>query len=346
MPEHDNKPGKYDAPRENFARGILEARIPQLGPAQHGKVRDIWTDGNKRIMVTTDRQSAFDRIIGTIPGKGAVLNLASGFWLDWVDANIGGVRSHAVDIPHPNVLIAEEAKATLPVEVVLRRHMARSSTTTSIYRNYAEGRRNIYGIDFPDGLAANQAFPQDLGENGIIITPTTKANAGHDEELTDEKARELVDSQLGNGLWGETKRVAYTLYQAAYDYCKEKGLILVDTKYEFGLDESGGLMIIDEVHTPDSSRFWLSEFYDEEAIRRGDITPRSFDKEILRNWLSEQGFTGEGQIPTTTPEIIDRMAEAYTVPYKMITGKEVPNPIQKVVSIKNPFSTGLLEVHL
>lgn len=346
MPEKD-RPQQYDAPRENFARGILEATIPQLGPAQKGKVRDVWAGESKRIMVTTDRQSAFDRIIGTIPGKGAVLNLSSGFWFDWIDKNIQGVRSHVIEIPHPNVLIAEEAKSTLPVEVVLRRHMARSSTSTSIYRNYTEGRTRIYGIDFPSGMIANQAFPENVGQNGIVITPTTKANAGHDEELDDEGARELVDRQLGNGLWDETKRVAYTLYQTAYEHCKQRGLILADTKYEFGVDKNGNLMIIDEVHTPDSSRFWLADSYDEEEVRKGNITPISFDKEILRKWLSDQGFKGDGPIPQVDRNIIDQMASSYQVPHRMITGKEVPNgATQKIISIKNPFSTGNLEVHL
>ena len=166
-----------ETPSQNFSRGLMSVEIPKLGAPIKGKVRDCWVinkDGvDYRIMVTTDRQSAYDRLICTVPGKGQVLNLLSAFWFD-LTKDI--VPNHVVEVPHPNVLIAKEAKDTLPVEIVLRRYMAKSSTSTSVYHNYFDlGRREIYGIKFPDGLQSNQEFPM-----GTILTPTTKAESGHD----------------------------------------------------------------------------------------------------------------------------------------------------------------------
>lgn len=308
-----------EAPRQNFARGLYEAEIPELDSPKKGKVRDSWIIGDKRIMVTTDRQSAFDQVVSLTPGKGQVLNLFSAFWFEQTKDII---PNQMIAIPHPNVIVAKQAEKTLPVEVVLRRYMARSSTSTSIYHNYAErGRREIYGLKFPEGLQPNQEFPM-----GTILTPTTKAETGHDQELTDEQALEIVDSKLGDGTWKKTKAAAYNIFEQSRAHCMEKGLILVDTKYEFGLDKDGVLMLIDEVNTPDSSRFWKADSY-EERFRKGE-TPETFDKEILRRWLAENGFTGEGQVPVIDPEIIDQMASAYRVPYEMITGKVLSHDSQ------------------
>lgn len=309
-----------DTPRENFLRGMLQVDLPEFGIPTRGKVRDIWVvgegDSQARVMVTTDRQSAYDRLICTVPGKGQVLNLTSAYWFEQTQDI---VPNHMISVPHPNVLIARQARATLPVEVVLRRYMAKSSTTTSVYHNYANlGRREIYGLQFPEGLQANQEFPM-----GTILTPTTKAEAGHDEELTDEKAREIVDGKLGDGVWDKAKDAAFAVFERARKLCLNKGLILVDTKYEFGLDKDGNLMLIDEIHTPDSSRFWLAQTY-EKKLSEGQ-TPDTFDKEILRRWLAENGFKGDGPVPKVDPEIIDAMAKAYAVPFTMITGKELPS---------------------
>lgn len=309
-----------EAPRENFARGLSQVEIPQLGEPIKGKVRDSWVfkkgDSQFRVLVTTDRQSAFDSIVCTTPGKGQVLNLMSAFWFENTRDII---PNHAIDVPHPNVLIARQAVKTLPAEVIVRRYMAKSSTDTSVYHNYVDkGRRIIYGIKFPEGLKPNQEFPM-----GTISTPTTKAGSGrHDEELTDEEAAEMVDGKLGKGVWNQAKTAAQSLFERARIHSLKKGLILADTKYEFGIDENGELMLIDEVHTPDSSRYWLAQTY-KQRLTEGK-NPETFDKEILRRWLAENGFKGEGPIPTIDPKIIDQMAQAYTVPYKMITGKNLP----------------------
>lgn len=310
-----------EAPRENFSKGLYRVEIPELGEPIEGKVRDSWIFKDehgkyRRVLVTTDRQSAFDSIICTVPGKGQVLNLISAFWFENTKDI---VPNHMIAVPHPNVLIAKQAVAILPVEVVVRRYMAKSSTSTSIYHNYAErGRRKIYGIKFQDGLKANQEFPM-----GTIITPTTKSSSGHDEELTDEEASEIAGNKLGPGIWAQARTAAVQLFEKASAVSLWNGLILVDTKYEFGMDEDGKLMLIDEVHTPDSSRFWLAETY-QQKFSKGE-TPDTFDKEILRRWLAEKGFKGEGPIPKVDPKIISQMSEAYEVPYRMITGNKLPS---------------------
>jgi phosphoribosylaminoimidazole-succinocarboxamide synthase len=316
-------------PPENFSHGLLEAVIPELGEPVKGKVRDSWVitqDGERqRVMVTTDRQSAFDRVVCTVPGKGQVLNLLSAYWFEET-ADI--IPSHVIAVPHPNVTIAKEAKNTLPVEVIIRGYLAKSSTDTSLYRNYFDSEnkeRRVYGIQFPEGLTANQKLP-----DGPVITPTTKAEQGeHDQMLTDEQAAERVDTLLGDGVWEQVKHATHLLFTRASVLSKERGLILADTKYEFGVDADGQLMIIDEMHTPDSSRFWLADTYEERLAAKDD--PDSFDKEILRRWLAEQGFKGNGAIPVIDPEIIAKMAEAYTVPYAMLAGQELPAQVQESI---------------
>lgn len=314
-----SSPYPEGSPQENFSSGLYSVDILGYGVKQEGKVRDSWDvpRSDLRVMVTTDRTSAYDRVIATIPGKGQVLNMLSAYWFDQTKDII---QNHVIAIPHPNVVIAKRAEQTLPVEVVVRGYMAKSSTSTSIYRNYNEGRRTIYGIDFPDGLVANQVFP-----DGPIITPTTKATTGHDEELTEEQAKQRVDRQLGWGYWDQTKIAALDIFQRASDIVSSRGLLLADTKFEFGIDAQKNLMLIDEVLTPDSSRYWLSESYDE-RMGKG-LNPESFDKEILRRWLSDDaGYTGDGDVPEVDPAILQQMADAYKVPYKMIVGADIPQP--------------------
>lgn len=315
--EDGNRPGFIkDAPAENFAQGILEVDLPenQFGPRTQGKVREIWVRDGKRITVTTDRTSAFDKLICTIPSKGANLNLSSGWWFE---RTRDIVPNHLIAIPHPNVLISKQAAKVVPVEVVVRAYMAKSSTSTSVYHNYAElGRRNIYGIDFPDGLLANQRFPM-----GPILTPTTKADKGHDLELDEDAAREIADSVGGKGTWDKIKSAARQLFGKGSLVFGERGLLLVDTKYEFGIDENGDIMIVDELHTSDSSRLWRGSFYLQRFQNRQ--TQETFDKEILRRWLAESGFTGEGSVPLVDQEVINQMSQAYERPYWLLTGRVI-----------------------
>lgn len=308
-----------EAPAANYARGLQTVDIPELGPKISGKVRDSWVvdlgggSAPVRVMVSTDRTSAYDRAICAVPGKGAVLNELSAFWFRNT-ADI--ISNHMIEAPHPNVLIARQAEATLPIEVVVRRYMAESATKTSVFHNYENlGRRNIYGIDFPDGLVANQEFSE------TILTPTTKGVS--DDELTDEEARGIVDGELGAGIWDQARGAALAIFERGRQRAEAAGLILVDTKYEFGLDADGKLMLIDEVHTPDSSRYWLKSTYDERFA--AGAAPDKYDKEILRAWLKEQGFKGDGPVPVVDPAVIDLMSAAYRTPYELLTGQSLPD---------------------
>lgn len=330
----DTTIGQYpeNAPRENFARGITHVDIPQLGaPTLRGKVRDNWVidgaypgDERLRVLVTTDRVSAYDKLVAAIPNKGAVLNRTTQFWMERT-ADI--MPNHMISVPHPNVMIARQAEATLPVEVVVRRYFAESSTSTNIFRMYNEGYqghaagpeavRAAYGIDLPEGLVANQRLPE------LVVTPTTKSDE-HDLPLTPEQTEDLVDSQFGAGMWGYIQDAALEITQRAEGMLLRKGLILADTKIEFGMDSSGAPMVIDELMTSDSSRFWLLDTY-EERMANGQ-KPQNFDKEILRRYLAEQGFKGEGPIPVVPDTIFKQMAHAYELPFIILTRDDSFNP--------------------
>jgi phosphoribosylaminoimidazole-succinocarboxamide synthase len=271
------------------------------GEKQTGKVRDIYQLGDKRILITTDRVSAFDRVLGAIPYKGQVLNQLSAWWFEQT-RDI--VNNHVVAAPDPNVTIGREAEA-LPVEVIVRGYIT-GITSTSLWTLYEKGEREPYGVSLPDGLKKNDALPQP------IITPTTKATGGaHDERLTRTEIieRGLVDKSL----WEEVERAALSIFARGQEVARRAGLILVDTKYEFGLiDEQ--LTVIDEIHTPDSSRYWEASSYSEGK------EPTNFDKEFLREWFVQQGYRGEGTIPTMPVEFIAQVAARYIAAYERLTG--------------------------
>jgi len=317
-----------DMNAKNFLKGLNKVDIPELGMVMRGKVRDNWIierDGSKiRVMVTTDRQSVFVKNICIIPGKGQISNLISEFWFDLMKDI---VPNHKIAVPHPNVLIARQAVSVIPVEVVLRRYMTKGLTPTSVYFNYVEkGRREIYGIKFPDGILPNQEFPM-----GTILTPTTKALDGHDKELTNFEAQTIVDGKFGVGTWNKIETIAHKIFERARVYCLDKGIILVDTKFEFGIDENGDIMFIDETLTPDGSRFWLKSDY-EDSFKRQET--QEFDKDVLARWLKEKGFNGNEEAPEIPSEIIEKMIFAYSEPYKMITDKELPDPTFDMATIR------------
>lgn len=319
-----------DAPAENFKNGIKTLDLPsEFGPKFSGKVRDVWQKDGKRITVTTDRTSAFDKLICTVPSKGAILNLMSAWWFEKT-SDI--VPNHLIDTPHVNVTISRQAAEVIPVEMVMREFMAKSSTSTSIYHNYVTiGRRNIYGIDFPDGIEANSRFPM-----GPILTPTTKADVGHDMELDEDAAREIADKVGGAGAWDRMKKASKRLFRYGSEVFAEHDLILADTKYEFGLDENGKIMIIDEIHTPDSSRIWRNDTYG----FRPD--PDSWDKDILRRWLTKKGFKGEEQVPEVDPLIISQISRSYEFAFNLITGQTMSfsrSPEEIREAIINYFET-------
>ncbi len=280
--------------------------IPSLGKKHQGKVRDFYFTHGKRILITTDRQSAFDVILGFIPFKGAVLNLLSAFWFE---KTRDIVPNHVIAIPHPNVLISHETKP-IPVEMIVRGYIS-GVTKTSIWYSYQQGERVIYGIPFPDGLKKNQKLPKP------VITPTTHPLAGsslHDERLTKE---EIIKNKIvPKKLYEQMEKVAFALFARGTKICDTQGLILVDTKYEFGLYK-GKLMLIDEIHTPDSSRFWIKKTY-KSRFARG-VEPENFDKEFLRLWYAKRGYRGDGKPPAMSRDLIVAVAQRYISVYEKIT---------------------------
>ena len=275
-----------------------------------GKVRVSYRlSPTERLFVTTDRLSAFDKIICSVPGKGQVLNELAAWWFT---TTRDVVANHLLEVPDPNCTIGRAANP-LPVEVVVRGYIT-GVTSTSLWRQYADGARTIYGIDFPDGLHKNTALPDH------VVTPTTKAEAGaHDEPISsdDVVARGLVDADL----WRRVTTAALALFARGQQVAAAAGLILADTKYEFGTAiDDGELLLIDEVHTPDSSRYWVADSYDERLATSEE--PESLDKEVVRRALLEAGYTGHGEPPPLTAEVWQQTSARYVQAYERLTGSK------------------------
>lgn len=283
--------------------------LPSLGKKYQGKVRDFYKVDGKRILITTDRQSAFDVILGHIPFKGAVLNLLSSFWFKKTKHI---VSNHMIAVPGSNVMVVHECEP-IPVEMIVRGYIS-GVTKTSIWHSYERGERMIYGIKFPEGLKKNQKLPCP------VITPTTHPLAGstvHDERLTRE---EIIKKKIvPKKLYEKMEKISLAIFDYGSKLCGKRGLILVDTKYEFGLYK-GKLMLIDEVHTPDSSRFWIAKTY-LARLRKG-LEPDNFDKEFLRLWYAKRGYRGDGKPPEMPEELIVALAKRYIGVYEKITGKK------------------------
>ncbi len=279
-----------------------------LPDRRDGKVRISWSLGRRRrLFVTTDRLSAFDRIIACVPHKGQVLNELSAFWFEHT-ADL--VDNHLIDVPDPNVLVAREA-TPLPVEVVVRGHIT-GVTDTSVWTRYARGERLIDGHRFPDGLTKNDPLPEP------VITPTTKGAGGtHDVPISsdDVTRRGLVEPEL----WERVRTAALAVFERGVRRGREVGLVLADTKYEFGLDADGRLLLIDEVHTPDSSRWWVAD--DLDARRARGEEPTSLDKEVVRRALADVGYRGEGPVPTLPAEVWAATTTRYVEAYERLSGR-------------------------
>lgn len=278
-----------------------------FGVKQQGKVRDIYRHGDQLILVTTDRLSAFDHILGLVPYKGQVLNQLSAFWFD---ATADIVPNHLKDLPDPNVAIVRPC-TPLPVEVVVRGYIS-GVTQTALWYRYSQGERTIYGIDFPEGLHKNDALPKP------VITPTTKArDGGHDERIT---AAEIVERGLVDAArWEEVADAAVRLFERGAAIAAERGLLLVDTKYEFGIDADGRLTLIDEVHTPDSSRYWIADSY--ETRHAAGKEPENFDKEFIRLYYADHGYRGDGDPFPLPDELAVQAAARYIRTFEMLTGR-------------------------
>jgi len=279
-----------------------------LSNRQTGKVRE-WYDlsDGKRLIITTDRLSAFDRILAKVPYKGQVLNQLSAWWFGRTNDII---PNHLLSVPDPNASIVTTVEP-LAIEVIVRGYIT-GVTTTALWYRYSIGERNIYGYDFPEGLKKNQALPEP------IITPTTKGGAtGHDERLTCAEVTEK--GLLDETTWNQVQVAALAIFKRGQEVARNSGLILVDTKYEFGIAPDGSVMLIDEVHTPDSSRYWKADTY-EEKFNTGS-EPENFDKEFVRIAYADKGYRGDGEIPSMPDELWAAASQRYITIYEMLTGK-------------------------
>ncbi len=292
--------------RQTLPYALDETHLPIAG-RQAGKVRDWYPLGNgKRLLITTDRLSAFDRILARVPYKGQVLNQLAEWWFDQT-ADI--IDNHKLTVPDPNALIATEVEP-FPVEVIVRGYIT-GVTSTALWYRYSIGEREIYGYRFPEGLHKNDRLPEP------IITPTTKGGAtGHDERLTCAEVveKKLLDAQT----WDQVQDAALKIFKRGQEVANKSGLILVDTKYELGRAPDGRVMLIDEVHTPDSSRFWKADSY-ADRFAKGE-EPENFDKEFVRLAYAEKGYRGDGPIPEMPNDLWIAASQRYITIYEMLTG--------------------------
>jgi len=273
-----------------------------LGERYKGKVRENFHVGDEIIMVTTDRVSAFDHVLGTIPFKGQILTEIANFWFEKTKDI---VPNHIISSPDPQVLVAKKAE-TLPVEVIVRGYI-----TGSLWREYEQGINGQYGFMLPEGLKKDQKF------DTPILTPSTKAEYGkHDEPIARDA---IVNGLVEESIYAKAEEYALKLFAAGQEWAAKQGLILVDTKYEFGM-VNGELIVIDEIHTPDSSRYWIADDY--EARFNAGEGQNMLDKENIRQWLIERGFSGEGTPPALTDEIRVSLAERYIELYTKLTGQD------------------------
>lgn len=295
---------------KNIPSAIQTVSLPKLGTKASGKVRDWYVKDNFRILIATDRISAFDKVLGAVPFRGAVLNLLSKFWFE---KTRDIVANHMIGTVDPNVMLVSECKA-LPIEVIVRGYIT-GVTNTSLWKQYSEGKRIIYGIKFPEGLIKNQKLKKP------VITPTTRETGpgGHDEPIT---AKEILKQKLvPPKIWKQIENVAIKLFKRGTEIADKGGFILADTKYEFGLDKNGKLVLIDEIHTPDSSRFWVKKTY-KEKFKKG-LEVENYDKEIMRIWFAQKGYTGQGKAPKMPSDVIANISQRYIEVYEKLTGEEL-----------------------
>ncbi len=294
---------------KNIPTAIKTVKVKGLGKKESGKVRDWYSKDSFRILIATDRISAFDKVVGLIPFRGAVLNKLSEFWFE---KTRDIVSNHMIGVVDPNIMLVSEAQA-LPIEVVVRGYIT-GSTSTSLWTMYDQGQRFIYGIKFPDGLKKHQKLKK------LVLTPTTRetGSGGHDEPITKEEI--LKQKIVLPGLWHQIERVALALFERGTKIAKKAGFILADTKYEFGLDKKGKLILIDEIHTPDSSRFWQKDSY-KEALKKKQ-GPENYDKEFMRLWFLKEGYKGKGKVPKMPEKLIIKLSQRYMEVYEKLTGEK------------------------
>ena len=291
-----------------LANCLTDATFDELPNHTSGKVRESYDlpDG-RRVMIATDRQSAFDVVLAAVPYKGQVLNQTATFWFAETEDIC---PNHIIDVPDPNVVIGKRLDM-LPIEMVVRDYMT-GSTDTSIWPMYDRGERVMYGVTFPDGLVKNQKLPQ------TILTPTTKGAVGeHDRPIT--PAEIVEQGLLTQAQWDELAELSLAVFARGREVAAKNGLILVDTKYEFGIDEDGRITLADEIHTPDSSRYWIEESY--AAKLAASENPDSLDKEFLRLWIAARCDPYKDPIPEIPADTLMEFAEKYVRLYEQVTGE-------------------------
>ncbi len=275
--------------------------IPELGIPRSGKVREIYEQDNLLTLISSDRVSVFDCVLAEpIEDKGKVLTMLSHFWFEKTKDII---PNHVVAHPDPNVLLVKKCQPIM-IEVIVRGYLA-----GSLARDYQAGKRKKCGVSLPEGLKLNEPL------STPIVTPTTKSVSGHDEDITKEEI--IAQGIVSEKLWNQIEKTALKLYQRGQEIARQKGLILVDTKYEFGLDAENQLILIDEIHTPDSSRFWFQKDYETKEVKYPD-------KEMIREWMRKQGFTGTGSAPSLSPQVREEARNSYRQIYQLITGLPLP----------------------
>ncbi len=276
-----------------------------ISKMSRGKVRDWLKVNDTRVLVATDRISAFDCVLGTIPFKGQVLNQLAAFWFD-MTKNI--VPNHVIDVPDPNVMIVKECEQ-LPLEFIVRGYIT-GVTKTSAWYNYEKGVRDFCGNKLPEGLVKNQKFDKP------ILTPTTK-HEKHDRPISRSEA--IAEGLIDGKTFDEAGNLCFKLYDSAVKHADSRGLIFVDTKYEIG-QLNGKLVVSDEVNTPDSSRYWFKDTY--KQLFTAGQEQRKLDKEYVREWLAAKGFTGDGTPPKLPDDVRVEAAKRYIQAYELITGLE------------------------
>ena len=292
--------------KEHIDDVLIETNFTNLGEKKVGKVRDIYIAPDHITLISTDRHSSFDRIIAYVPFKGEILNRTSLFWFEKTKDII---QNHVLSTPDPNVLIAKKCKP-LPIECVMRGYIT-GVTSTSLWTHYKNGERDFGDFVLPEGLKKNQKLSEP------VFTPTTKSDE-HDRPIT---LKEIVEEELlSKEITDKVEQTAKALFKRGQEIALSRGLILVDTKYEFGIDENGKLTLIDEIHTPDSSRYWKANSY-QERFDKGE-EPEYFDKEFLRLWFKDNCDPYKDEVlPKAPPELIAELSRRYIEIYETITGK-------------------------
>ena len=316
--------GRIEAELQN----TLKETSLEKGVKKSGKVRDQYTHEDKVILITTDRQSAFDRVLASIPFKGQVLNLTSSWWFEQTKHII---PNQVISVPDPNVTIAKKCKV-FPIEFVVRGFIT-GSTSTSLWTVYKSGDRNYCGNTLPEGLEKNQRLKENM------LTPTTKEKH-HDRPIS---PKEIVnEGWMTAEDWEYCSRKALELFQFGQKKALENGMILVDTKYEMGKDENGNIVLIDEIHTPDSSRYWIAETYDERI--KDNQEPQNIDKEFLRLWFVDNCDPyNDKELPEAPKELVVELSSRYIYLYETITGGIFPFPDSKN-TIQNRINNNLKDL--